>query len=206
MVAVAAERTPSGGSGRAHLRVVADGSAATLAAAARATIRPTSLVRTDGGYRGLGSAGYDHLPRTSPRERPSDVDEWLPYSHLVLANFKRWTLDIFHGVSSRQLQAYLDAFCYRLNRRSERRDLFRRILNRCLLCTEPITSEVERWFAEFAERWRWRGSHRLTKGAGRLDPHLDHGLERGPRPFVWHRSADEILQSLASYCVCEGVW
>ncbi len=141
MVAVAAERTSSGGFGRAHLCVVANGSAATLSATAAATISAGSCVRTDGwrGYRGLGSAGYEHLPRTLPRERPSDVDEWLPYSHLVLANFKRWTLDIFHGVSPGHLQAYLDEFCYRLNRRSQRRDLFRRVLNRCLLYAEPIT-------------------------------------------------------------------
>jgi hypothetical protein len=33
----------------------------------------------------------------------------------------------------------LDEFCYRLNRRGQRLDLFRRILNRCLLYTEPTT-------------------------------------------------------------------
>ena len=53
----------------------------------------------------------------------------------MLSNFKRWMLDIFHGVSAAHLQAYLDEFCYRLNRRDQRPDLFRRILNRCLLYT-----------------------------------------------------------------------
>jgi ISXO2-like transposase domain len=57
----------------------------------------------------------------------------------VLSNFKRWAPDIFHGVSPAHLQAYLDEYCYRLNRRQERQDLFRRILNRCLLYTEPAT-------------------------------------------------------------------
>jgi hypothetical protein len=55
------------------------------------------------------------------------------------AYFKRWTLDVFHGVSPRHLQSYLDEFCYRLNRRDARLDLFRRILNRCLLYTPPTT-------------------------------------------------------------------
>jgi len=65
---------------------------------------------------------------TTPR-----VGEWgrhrrvAPWSHIVLANFKRWLLDIFHGVSPAHLQAYLDEFCYRLNRRGERLDLFRRV-------------------------------------------------------------------------------
>jgi hypothetical protein len=48
------------------------------------------------------------------------VDSWLPWSHIVLSNFKRWALDIFHGVSAAHLQAYLDEFCYRLNRRNQR--------------------------------------------------------------------------------------
>ena len=137
MVAITAERTPSGGFGRAQLTVISDASAKSLNAAAHATIAPASLVQTDGwpGYAGLASAGYEHRPRVLDAD--SDIDAWLPWSHIVLANFKRWTLDIFHGVSPAHLQAYLDEFCYRLNRRDKRPDLFRRILNRCLLYTEP---------------------------------------------------------------------
>jgi len=137
LVAMAAEHTQGGGLGRAHLRVIEDASAASLTAAAQATIAPGSRVQTDGwnGYLGLDSAGYGHLPRTM--STGADIDVWLPWSHIVLANFKRWTLDVFHGVSSKHLQAYLDEFCYRLNRRDEREDLFRRVLNRCLLYTGP---------------------------------------------------------------------
>lgn len=139
MVAVAAERTSEGGFGRAHLRVIGDASASSLTPAAEAVIGPGSHVRTDGwpGYRGLAGAGYDHRQKTLPTG--ADIDDWLPFSHIVLSNFKRWTLDVFHGVSARHMQAYLDEFCYRLNRRYERTDLFRRILDRCLLYTEPAT-------------------------------------------------------------------
>ena len=37
----------------------------------------------------------------SPRKLPSgsDIDRWLPWSHIALSKFKSWTLDIFHGVS-----------------------------------------------------------------------------------------------------------
>ena len=82
-------------------------------------------------------AGYEPSPASLPSG--DEIDEWLPWSHIVLSNFKRWTLDIFHGVSPAHLQAYLDEFCYRLNRREQRADLFRRILNRCLLYTDPAT-------------------------------------------------------------------
>jgi transposase-like protein len=139
MVAVAAEQQADGSLGRAHMCVIEDGSAASLGTAAMTTIRVGSLVRTDGwnGYAGLAGTGYRHEPRSLPTG--ADVDSWLPWSHIVLSNFKRWTLDVFHGVSGAHLQAYLDEFCYRLNRRSQRLDLFRRILNRCLLYTEPVT-------------------------------------------------------------------
>jgi hypothetical protein len=60
----------------------------------------------------------------------------------VLSNFKRWTLDIFHWVSPRHLQAYLDEFCDRLNRREKREDIFRRLLNRYVLCGTPATSSL----------------------------------------------------------------
>jgi transposase-like protein len=138
-VAIAAQRTPGGGLGCAHLCVVENASAASLSAAAQATIANGSLVRTDAwnGYASLRSAGYDHRSRALPTG--ADIDEWLPWSHIVLSNFKRWTLDVFHGVGPSHLQAYLDEFCYRLNRRKEREDIFRRLLNRCLCYTKPVT-------------------------------------------------------------------
>jgi len=139
LVAMAAGHTPGGGLGGAHLSVIADASADSLSAAAQATIVPGSVARTDGwaGYVGLEGAGYAHLPRDM--STGASVDQWLPWSHIVLSNFKRWTLDIFHGVSPRHLQAYLDEFCYRLNRREKREDIFRRLLNRCVLCGTPAT-------------------------------------------------------------------
>lgn len=96
-------------------------------------------MRTDGwlGYANLTGTGYRREPRSLPSG--ADIDAGLPWSHIVLSNFKRWTLDISHGVSPAHLQAYLDEFRYRLNRRSQRLDLFRRILNRCLLYTGPAT-------------------------------------------------------------------
>jgi len=139
LVAVAAEQTPDGGVGRAHLRVIDDASSKTLSAIARKVIQPGSIIKTDGwrAYRALSGAGYRHEPHGQPT--PQAASELLPWSHIVISNFKRWQLDVFHGVSPQHLQSYLDEFCYRLNRRGERVDLFRRILDRCVLYTPPIT-------------------------------------------------------------------
>jgi transposase len=60
---------------------------------------------------------------------------------------------------------------------------------------------VERWFAELTTKWLRRGTHRSTK---ELESSITDWVERWnkePKPFVWHKSADEILDTLASYCL-----
>jgi len=59
---------------------------------------------------------------------------------------------------------------------------------------------VERWFAELTERWLRRGTHRSTKELVASIRTWIAGWNENPRPFVWHKSADEILQTVASYC------
>jgi transposase len=59
---------------------------------------------------------------------------------------------------------------------------------------------VERWFAELTSKWLRRGSHRsvaeLTESIQSwIDTWNDH-----PRPFVWTKTADEILDTIAAYC------
>ena len=59
---------------------------------------------------------------------------------------------------------------------------------------------VERWFAELTNKWLRRGTHRSTK---ELESAIAHWIEQWndePKPFVWHKSADEILDTLAAYC------
>jgi transposase len=59
---------------------------------------------------------------------------------------------------------------------------------------------VERWFAELTTKWLRRGTHRSTK---ELEAAITSWVDRwneNPMPFVWHKSADEILTTLASYC------
>jgi hypothetical protein len=45
-----------------------------------------------------------------------------------------------------------------------------------------------------------RGTHRSTK---ELEASINDWIDtwnEDPRPFVWHKSADEILDTLAAYC------
>jgi transposase len=59
---------------------------------------------------------------------------------------------------------------------------------------------VERWFAELTDKWLRRGTHRSTK---ELEASINDWIDMwndDPRPFVWHKTADEILDTLAGYC------
>jgi transposase len=58
---------------------------------------------------------------------------------------------------------------------------------------------VERWFAELTNKWLRRGTHRSTKELEAAISSWIDSWNENPRPFVWHKSADEILESLAAY-------
>jgi transposase len=59
---------------------------------------------------------------------------------------------------------------------------------------------VERWFAELTEKWLRRGTHRSTRELQTAIRDWIDTWNEDPRPFVWHKSADEILDNLAQYC------
>jgi transposase len=59
---------------------------------------------------------------------------------------------------------------------------------------------VERWFAELTTKWLRRGTHRSTKELEQAITDWTDKWNVDPKPFVWHKSADEILETLAAYC------
>jgi transposase len=59
---------------------------------------------------------------------------------------------------------------------------------------------VERWFAELTTKWIKRGSHRSVRELTASIRNWITNWNDEPKPFVWHKSADEILDSLAAYC------
>lgn len=59
---------------------------------------------------------------------------------------------------------------------------------------------VERWFATLTQKQIKRGAHRSTRA---LETAIREYLtisNEAPKPFVWHKTADEILASVARYC------
>jgi transposase len=59
---------------------------------------------------------------------------------------------------------------------------------------------VERWFGELTARKLKRGVHRTVRELNKdIRAWLDHWNEN-PRPYVWTKTADQILATLAAYC------
>jgi transposase len=59
---------------------------------------------------------------------------------------------------------------------------------------------VERWFAELTTKWLRRGTHRSVPQLQRSIQSWIDTWNQQPRPFVWTRTADEILDTITTYC------
>ena len=58
---------------------------------------------------------------------------------------------------------------------------------------------VERWFSELTTKWLHRGTHTSTKELQDSINTWIEGWNENPKPFTWHRTADDILATLATY-------
>jgi transposase-like protein len=104
--------------GRLRLRVIPDRTKATLTGFVVESVEKGTYIVTDGwqGYDGLFDAGYSHEPIVLAGD-PEAAEAVLPMVHLVFSNLKTWLLGTHHGVSPQHLQAYLNEFTFRFNRR-----------------------------------------------------------------------------------------
>ena len=68
------------------------------------------------------------------------------------------------------------------------------------LCGVGLTTNFERWFALLTEKQLRRGVHRSTRELqDAIRSYLDHH-NRNPKPFIWTKTADQILESVARFC------
>jgi hypothetical protein len=59
---------------------------------------------------------------------------------------------------------------------------------------------VERWFALLTEKQIRRGVHRSTRELETAITHYLQCTNDPPKPFVWTKTANEILDSVARFC------
>jgi transposase-like protein len=144
--------------GRVRLVIAADRSAAVLGSFIKSAVEPGTLVITDdwSGYGGLRKEGYDHHAIAQSGD-PQVSEEFMPIVHLVFSNLKTWLNGIHHGVSDKHLQAYLNEFTFRFNRRFYPFNAFRSLLGLAGNATAPTRTGL------YSGQWR----HPTCCGYGR---------------------------------------
>lgn len=129
--------------GRVRLAVVPDRGADALCGFVKSAVAPGARIITDdwSGYAGLTKHGYDHAA-IAARGDPQVAEEFMPIIHLVFSNLKTWLRGIHHGVSPQHLQAYLNEFTFRFNRRFYPFNAFRSLLGIAGDVTAPTYAEL----------------------------------------------------------------
>jgi transposase len=129
------ERSDKQRIGRVVARVAPDIKKQTLRKMAREYILPKSVVFTDEhvGYDGLQSQGYTHkrIRHTAKVYVTGDI-----HTNTIegfWSTVKRGIGGVYHNVSAKYLQTYLDEYCFRYNRRDQGNLLFKRILEQVSL-------------------------------------------------------------------------
>jgi hypothetical protein len=130
--------------GRLRLAVIPDKTAAICTGFVSANVDTlTDMVVTDASqsYAGLARLGYQHLA-VAERGDPGVAEDYLPVIHLVFSNLKAWINGTHHGVSPDHLQAYLNEFAFRFNRRFYPFNSFRSLLGLATDTESPTYAEL----------------------------------------------------------------
>lgn len=117
MIVVGAVESHGERAGRVRFRLIEDVTAASLHGFVRETIEPGSTLVTDGAKVYENIDGYRHRTQIAgvARLAPDDV---LRHYHTAVSNLKTWLKGTHHGaVEVKHLQAYLNEFVFRYNRR-----------------------------------------------------------------------------------------
>lgn len=143
LVLVAVEKRGRG-SGRVRMRVIPDFKAKTIIPFLQQNVSPGSTIYTDGlkSFEGLTEAGFKHIARTQPlrSELRKGARSAVPLADRAIGNLQQWLIGTYHGVSTPQLQVYLDEFVFRHNRRKTPAAAFQTLLG---LATGRNSTEYE---------------------------------------------------------------
>ena len=118
-IVVALSKTKNGAALFTRMQVVEDVSGGTLQQVVNKVAAPGAKIECDGyrSYRNLSGVELD-----AKKYEPGDL-HWL---HKAISNLKAFLLGTYHG-RCRQLQMYLDEFCFRFNRRKTGDQIFMRL-------------------------------------------------------------------------------
>jgi transposase-like protein len=114
------------------MNVIPDFKATTIIPVLSRNVAPGSTIYTDGlkSFAGLVEAGFEHVARTQPlrSQLRKGAKSAVPLADRAIGNLQQWLIGTHHGVSKGQLQAYLDEFVFRHNRRKTPAAAFQTLL------------------------------------------------------------------------------
>jgi transposase-like protein len=118
--------------GRVLMRVVPDAKALTLMPLVQEHVLPRSMVYTDEWrpYQGIASKGYDHRRIYHKAKIYAVGDVHTNTIEGFFGLVKTGIRGVYHSVSKRHLQGYLDEYAFRYNRRNSTTPMFWAILDR----------------------------------------------------------------------------
>lgn len=130
--------------GRLRLRVISGRSASELIDFVNESVDSGSTVRTDAaqGYHSLPGYYYFHEPLKIAGD-PQKAEAHLPMIHLVFSNLKTWILGTHHGrIEQHHLQAYLNEYVFRFNRRFYPMTAFNSVLGLAAHAASPTYEQL----------------------------------------------------------------
>jgi len=146
LVLVAVEGEAKKSLGRVRFRCVESINQQTVDSFMQDYVAPGTQVVTDGlsVYNNLKAVGFDHWPHVISTGDEA-VRKELDHVHLVISLLKRWLRGTHQGaVTPGHLQAYLDEFSFRFNRRlsQHRGKLFYRLMQQAVTVRPPAVKAL----------------------------------------------------------------
>lgn len=113
--------------GYLKMKVIDDLKAKTIDEVVQNSVSEKSTLHTDDSTSYVNLHGFVESRQSEviPKDK---IGEKLPWVHIAISNAKRQLLNSYHNVKPEFLQAYLDEFCYKFNRRYFGEALFGRLL------------------------------------------------------------------------------
>jgi ISXO2-like transposase domain len=180
-VVVAVERREKS-LGRLRLEIIRDDGSETRYDFIKRNVEPGSLIVSDAwqGYSGIEPEIYDHQSVSqAAQKRAGGSPSAVPRVDRVTSNLKTWLRGTHHGVGADHLDAYLDEFTFRFNRRHNQAAGFATLLGLTTTVTHATAADITPLPREGEAKRRGRSTGQT--GAVHRNPPLPPKGEKAPR-------------------------
>jgi len=128
-----------GKSGRGYAKVIEDYSAKSLAPIFATHVKNDAQVLAD------GWSGYSPLKENYPnlKQTLSNKGKNFKMLHIQIRNFKNWLRGVHSYCNKEYLQKYIDEYFFRFNRRSHRKSILGKIIERCVEHQPTTFNEIK---------------------------------------------------------------